>query len=737
MAICGAHSTPQGDKTPIAAESSKHVISSSLSDYECPENLADAPDEFKCECARADDISSFINYEAFHYCHMRKAPGFSIFLGFLGVTFLIYCLVSTTDNFLVPALDRVSTFLSLPPNVAGVTLLALGNGAADVASSFASFKDGDGSIALGSVLGAGVLVTTLVLGSVSIAAKEFTPVRAPFIRDVLFYLISIVFLFVIFLDGVATLPEAIFFLLWYLAYVLTVVVGFYLQQQHTSTTRGPATRVPLLEEGFGVSGDMQVTPGGIQLQEQKRRGSDSVDVSDVPLDEPAGSAASLSAMEGDVNNNTTTTTTSTSTTASSSAATVPEDMDVLAGYLKERTRARAHSTSDAGDLWALSAGTSSSSSSSATSSATRSRSDSSSSSSDHHPHQMLPSGDHQPTAEESSPATQQQQQTVWLPLPQLKCVWFAQCCDFRSLMREDSCWGKFRLYAARFFSVVLLTLEGPFTLGRLLTIPSLGDDEEDESAETDSQQPPSDEQPSPPRQSTVNPTLLALSPLFGALLLCTIMGGGSLEFGLVFLVASAPSVWLMSRLRNVPVSATTGRLQLPKTVRLMVHIQAFVLSLVWVYIIANELVSLLTALGVAMNLSRGVLGLTILAWGNSAGDILANIGLAKNGNARMAVAGCLGGPTFNLLFGLGLGLTYRTASTYPTAFPFPKLATAPLAFLFLFISLALTLFVIPLVFKFKFTKRYGMGLCAFYGLFLFLGLLSETGALPHIPWGRQ
>ena len=44
-----------------------------------------------------------------------------------------------------------------------------------------------------------------------------------------------------------------------------------------------------------------------------------------------------------------------------------------------------------------------------------------------------------------------------------------------------------------------------------------------------------------------------------------------------------------------------------------------------------------------------VLGLTVLAWGNSMGDFSTNMAMAKKGLANMALTACYAGPVFNLL----------------------------------------------------------------------------------------
>ena len=127
------------------------------------------------------------------------------------------------------------------------------------------------------------------------------------------------------------------------------------------------------------------------------------------------------------------------------------------------------------------------------------------------------------------------------------------------------------------------------------------------------------------------------------------------------------TVLVTSRLEKAPVYFTIFR-----------YISFFT-CIVWIYTIANEIVSLLTALGVFWNLNPVILGLTFLAWANSVGDLVADISLARVGKARTAVrcyiliyimfykfklkvAACFGSPLLNLLCGVGIGCTITIAS---------------------------------------------------------------------------
>ena len=70
---------------------------------------------------------------------------------------------------------------------------------------------------------------------------------------------------------------------------------------------------------------------------------------------------------------------------------------------------------------------------------------------------------------------------------------------------------------------------------------------------------------------------------------------------------------------------------------------------------ADKLVALLEFLGVTLRIPNSIMGLTILAWGNSMADLSANVTMARKGLANMAITACFAGPLFNILIGLGTG----------------------------------------------------------------------------------
>ena len=89
----------------------------------------------------------------------------------------------------------------------------------------------------------------------------------------------------------------------------------------------------------------------------------------------------------------------------------------------------------------------------------------------------------------------------------------------------------------------------------------------------------------------------------------------------------------------------------------------FGVAATWIDTIANALVSLLDFIGIVLRIPGPIVGLTILAWGNSMSDLSANMTMARKGLANMAMTACFAGPFFNFLVGLGAGFSTLAAKT--------------------------------------------------------------------------
>ena len=203
----------------------------------------------KCACAAEAFDGAIIPYTTWHYCNMvHCAPWLLPFLACLWIWFLFAVISSTADEYIVPSLERLSDRMKLSPEVAGVTLLALGNGAPEFFTLFAAFRSHSGAVGVGSLLGGGMLITTGVLGSVAII-KPFSPRRRPMLRDITFYLAAVLLLTGSIWDGKITPGESGAMVGMYVVYVVLVIVARIVNQRYIKPRAIAARQAALAAAG--------------------------------------------------------------------------------------------------------------------------------------------------------------------------------------------------------------------------------------------------------------------------------------------------------------------------------------------------------------------------------------------------------------------------------------------------------------------------------------------------------
>lgn len=80
----------------------------------------------------------------------------------------------------------------------------------------------------------------------------------------------------------------------------------------------------------------------------------------------------------------------------------------------------------------------------------------------------------------------------------------------------------------------------------------------------------------------------------------------------------------------------------------------FVASALWIYVTVGEVVHMLRVVGDLVGLSDTLLGLTVFTFGNSLGDVVTNIAVARMGHPLMSFSACFASPMVNMLLGVGL-----------------------------------------------------------------------------------
>ena len=103
----------------------------------------------------------------------------------------MYNLASTADAYLSPALETISDKFSCSESLAGVTLLALGNGGPDVFSAISAggVNESDINLLISGLFGSALFISTVVMAlttRASLNGGEIQVTRGFFIRDSIF-----------------------------------------------------------------------------------------------------------------------------------------------------------------------------------------------------------------------------------------------------------------------------------------------------------------------------------------------------------------------------------------------------------------------------------------------------------------------------------------------------------------------------------------------------------------------
>lgn len=584
---------------------------------------------------------AWLAYTTFAYC----GPGSPYLPGLVAlfwVLLLFTVLGITADDFLCPALVVMSRTLRLSESVAGVTLLAFGNGAPDIVSSLAGIEQERPALVVGELLGAGTFVTSVVAGAVFFSCR-FQLDAPSFLRDVIFYLAASFWTFELFYEGSVTLGHAIGFLALYAVYIGVVLFGHFCRQRPKDSDDAerepPVASFPAQITGQGPGQDpgQFLQPPPSPLSPTDKRPSLASVSSDGLTDEALSSlrrrrTSSVSSIHRHHQHAIT--------------AILQSSQE---GAAAERRISQCSRPESPGFLVS----------------------------------ERTPLLGAAPTSESSFIGEEEESSGPW-------AEFLSQLVPWDPLQwNERGCFGKL-------YDVVTFPLR--FLL--VTTVPVV----DYENAKNNWCRP-------------LNTLHCVVAPIFVSVVLekANVVVFGVLPAWALALcvgVLVALVVWFASDFEREP------------RFHLVFGLAGFALSVLWIYAVARELLGLLRAFGLVVNASDGVLGLTVLAWGNSMGDLVTNVVVARQGYPNMAMAACFGGPLLNLLLGVGLPYVVRLASS---AAAMPLQFTPLVAVLYggLVSSLSLSLLV-QLVTGFRSSRVHSVLLWSVYLVFISIAVFVEV-----------
>jgi sodium/potassium/calcium exchanger 6 len=577
----------------------------------------------------------------------------------------------------------------MSPSIAGVTLLALGNGAPNITTILVGIFTGKASFALGDV-GGGIFDVALVMGAISLAVNVRVS-QLPFVRDVVFYIVSSSYIFYIFLDNRVTIYEGIICLVIYVIYVLVVVIGRIINVKF----------VQKYKEKEGVKKAVADLNNTQQVETDVKDAPISDIVQDIELDTKTDLSVTTFNFSED-----------------KPAVAAPETLsDWTSGYTKQRklsSEIRHSQDKEQIELESL---------------------------------EIIPETLSKPVARKEKAQTGSQEapdkdihsSTSWRQLstsprqtvpdsPEVKVEYFElehkqrealfsdktgpenttteqKVTGFKGFMLhmfnlflDSISWHKRNWYEKIFY----ITIQWLPDLILSFTIPKVEDE-------------------------NWNRLYVICIPMLAPIVILYAIGsqyvvyliGGVFPIVVVcFLAGAILSLILfiiLWRYSDGP----------PKLLVPFLVIIAFVMCTIWLYIVANEVQNMLQALGEALGIGDGILAVTVVAWGNSIGDFVANVAVARRGYGSMGVGACYGGPLLNQLVGLGIAFTFNPTQLQSFCYPISSDPVIAFSFIFLIMTLLLSAVIIPAC-GFKLKKAFGVILIFLYITFIIFAILASV-----------
>ncbi|TKR68523.1 hypothetical protein L596_024493 [Steinernema carpocapsae] len=563
--------------------------------------------------------------------------GLTIFGAVVFLAFLFLLITAAADDFFSTNVSAIIDHLKISQNIAGVTFMAFGNGAPDIFSSLASVisvKQPKAGLAVGELLGGGIFVTTIVVASI-VLAKPFHVMRRPIMRDIIFYLAAVAWTILVFLYGEGKqmlIWEPIGFIVIYIFYALTVIIGRFVRQS--------AKRKEKLERRRRSIYPSQITSIAVMETDKNEKDYGTMSTKGAPtiiLETSESIIRSRMQSVRDIDS-----------VVENGKFFVREDDDEDS----PRSPAEDTTSTDSSLVYVT------------------------------HDHNVLAVSDVRATAAHIPQLP---------PSPEVDITWHG--------VLRDSLKHLNPIDAEEFADASILGKAFQIVKAPIMFILKCS---------------------TPLAEFSWSKPIAILHCFTGPIFLVFAFQ----------LAGKAPvadiGIWAYALMVSVVIAALlvvfTEFGKTPKYYKQFACYTGFIMSVAWIYAVSSEVVDVVNMIGIMSGISHEVLGLTILAWSNSIGDLIADISVARQGFPRMAISAAIGGPCFNLLIGFGFPFLIACAQGKEVTINLDTVKKVMLIFLSL--ALLASLVLLPIQ-RFNVRRPYALVLIALYAIFLILVLLAE------------
>ncbi|GFN80455.1 sodium:potassium:calcium exchanger [Plakobranchus ocellatus] len=179
---------------------------------------------------------NFLNF------HDTQNGGF--ILNVLIAMYMFAALAIVCDDYFVPALEHICEDLGLQADVAGATFMAAGSSAPEFMTSVVGVFFAQSDVGVGTIVGSAVFNILFIIGVCGVFAGMVVELTwYPLVRDTLFYLLSVLTLFLVIKDQEVTWYEAVLMVLLYLVYIVLMYFNRFLESSSIAWVTRLAARL--------------------------------------------------------------------------------------------------------------------------------------------------------------------------------------------------------------------------------------------------------------------------------------------------------------------------------------------------------------------------------------------------------------------------------------------------------------------------------------------------------------